>query len=52
VIILKMGEKVDVLATNALEDQTFIASPVIVEGEVFLRSQQGYLYCISESKAK
>lgn len=51
VIILKMGEKADVLTTNTLEDQTFIASPVIVEGELFLRSQK-YLYCISEAKAK
>lgn len=51
VIVLKMGEKFEVLATNVLEDQTFIASPVIVEGELFLRSQN-HLYCISESRAK
>lgn len=51
VIILKMGEKLEVLATNTLADQTFIASPVIVGGELFLRSQR-YLYCISESRAK
>jgi outer membrane protein assembly factor BamB len=51
IIILKMGEKLEVLATNTLEDQTFIASPVIVEGELFLRSQNN-LYCISEGKAK
>lgn len=51
VIILKMGEKMEVLATNRLEDQVFIASPVIVGGELFLRSQT-HLYCISESKGK
>jgi outer membrane protein assembly factor BamB len=51
VIILKMGEKMEVLATNRLEDQVFIASPIIVGGEIFLRSQN-HLYCISESKAK
>lgn len=51
VIILKLGDKFEVLATNKLEDQTFIASPVIVEGELFLRSQN-HLYCISESKVK
>jgi hypothetical protein len=34
-----------------LEDQMFIASLIIVEGELFLRSQQ-FLYCISDSKAK
>jgi outer membrane protein assembly factor BamB len=48
VIVLKMGDKLEVLATNTLEDQVFIASPVIVGGELFLRSQN-YLYCISES---
>jgi outer membrane protein assembly factor BamB len=51
VIILKMGEKFEVLATNKLEDQVFIASPVIVEGELFLRSQDS-LYCISEGRAR
>ncbi|HET9530831.1 MAG TPA: PQQ-binding-like beta-propeller repeat protein [Blastocatellia bacterium] len=51
VIILKMGEKFEVLATNRLEDQVFIASPVIVEGELFLRSQNN-LYCISEGRAR
>jgi len=51
VIILKMGEKMEVLATNRLDDQVFIASPIIVGGEIFLRSQN-HLYCISESKAK
>ncbi len=46
VIILKLGEKFEVLATNTLEDQTFIASPVIVDGQLFLRSQN-WLYCIT-----
>jgi len=36
-----------VLATNMMEDQVFIASPVVVGGEIFLRSQNR-LYCISE----
>jgi outer membrane protein assembly factor BamB len=51
VIVMKMGEKFEVLTTNTLEDQTFIASPVIVEGEIFLRSQN-HLYCISEGRAR
>lgn len=51
VIIMKMGEKFEVVATNRLEDQVFIASPVIVDGELYLRSQNR-LYCISESRAK
>ncbi|MEW6128957.1 MAG: PQQ-binding-like beta-propeller repeat protein [Acidobacteriota bacterium] len=49
VIILKMTDKLEVLTTNKLEDQMFIASPVIVDGELFLRSQNT-LYCISENK--
>jgi outer membrane protein assembly factor BamB len=51
VIVLKLGEKMEVIATNLLEDQVFIASPIIAEGELFLRSQQ-FLYCISDSMAK
>jgi outer membrane protein assembly factor BamB len=50
VVILKMGEKYEVLATNTLEDQMFIASPVILNGEIFLRSQNA-LFCISEKKS-
>jgi outer membrane protein assembly factor BamB len=49
VVVLKMGEKFEVIATNTLEDQMFIASPVVVGGELFLRSQNR-LYCISEQK--
>jgi outer membrane protein assembly factor BamB len=48
IVVLKMGEKYEVLATNTLEDQVFIASPVIVGGEIFLRSQN-HLFCISEN---
>jgi outer membrane protein assembly factor BamB len=39
VIVVKMGETFEVLATNTLTDQTFIASPAIVDGEIYLRSQ-------------
>lgn len=48
VIILKLGEKFEVLATNTLEDQMFIASPVIADGQLFLRSQN-WLYCIGST---
>jgi hypothetical protein len=44
-----LGEKYEVLATNTLEDQMFIATPVIVGGEILLRSQNT-LFCISEKK--
>ncbi|MBL8208768.1 MAG: PQQ-binding-like beta-propeller repeat protein, partial [Blastocatellia bacterium] len=50
VVILKMGEKYEVLATNTLEDQMFIASPVIINGDIFLRGQNT-LFCISEKKS-
>ncbi len=47
VIVLRMGEKYEVLATNNLTDQTFIATPAITGGEIFLRSKTR-LYCIRE----
>jgi hypothetical protein len=34
-----MGPKFEVLATNTLKDQTFIATPAIVDGEIYLRGQ-------------
>ena len=49
VFVLKMGDKFEVTATNTLADQIFIASPVIVGGEIFLRGQNT-LFCISEKK--
>jgi outer membrane protein assembly factor BamB len=49
VVVLKMGEKFEVLATNTLTDQVFIASPVIAGGEIYLRGQNT-LFCISEKK--
>ncbi|MCP5110829.1 MAG: PQQ-binding-like beta-propeller repeat protein [bacterium] len=45
VIVLKMGEEFEVLATNKLTDQMFIATPAISEGEIFLRGQNT-LFCI------
>ena len=45
VIVVKMGEKFEVLATNTMADQTFIATPAIAGGEIFLRSKTR-LYCI------
>jgi outer membrane protein assembly factor BamB len=46
VVVLRIGEKFEVLATNTLTDQVFIATPVIAAGELFLRSQNK-LFCIS-----
>ncbi len=47
VIVLKMGEKFEVLATNTMPDQMFIATPAITGGEVFLRSKTT-LFCIGK----
>ena len=46
VVVLKMGEKLEVIATNHLTDEVFIATPVIAAGELFLRGQNT-LFCIS-----
>ena len=47
VVVVKMGEKFEVLATNTLTDQVFIASPAIAGGSLYLRSQDA-LYCIRQ----
>ncbi len=49
VVVMKMGEKFEVIATNHLTDQVFIATPVIAAGELFLRGQST-IFCISEKK--
>jgi len=49
VVVLRMGDKFEVIATNTLEDQVFIATPVIAGGELFLRGQNK-LFCISQTK--
>jgi len=46
VFVVKMGPEFEVLAINAIEGATFITTPAIVDGEIFLRSQDS-LYCIS-----
>lgn len=39
VVVVKMGEKLEVLAVNTMADQSFISSPVIVDGTLYLRGQ-------------
>ncbi|HJR59965.1 MAG TPA: PQQ-binding-like beta-propeller repeat protein [Vicinamibacterales bacterium] len=39
VVVVKAGNAFEVLATNTLTDQSFIASPIVVENELFLRSR-------------
>ena len=45
-VVLKQSDKVEVLATNRLEDK-FDASPAAVGKDLFLRGRE-YLYCIAE----
>jgi outer membrane protein assembly factor BamB len=45
-VVLKKGDKVEVLATNKLDDK-FDASPALVQGNIFLRGHK-YLYCLGE----
>ncbi|HEU4390299.1 MAG TPA: PQQ-binding-like beta-propeller repeat protein [Blastocatellia bacterium] len=49
VVVLKMGEKYEVIATNTMEDEFFVATPVIADDEMFLRGKNT-LYCVSEKK--
>ena len=51
VVVVKMGEKFEVLATNTLTDQSFIATPAVAGGSLYLRSEQG-LYCIRQQAAR
>jgi outer membrane protein assembly factor BamB len=45
VVVVKAGEKFEVLATNTMSDQVFIASPAVVDGAMYLRGQNT-LFCI------
>lgn len=39
VVVLKTGNTFEVLATNTLADQSFIASPIVVGNDMYLRSR-------------
>ena len=45
VIVVKMGEQFEVLATNTLTDQFFVGTPAIQNGEIILRGQNT-LFCV------
>ena len=47
VVVVKMGPTYEALATNTIEDEYFMGSPIIVDGEIFLRGQNK-LYAISD----
>ena len=39
VVVVRMGDEFEVLATNVMDGHSFIASPVIVDGDIYLRSR-------------
>jgi outer membrane protein assembly factor BamB len=45
-LVIKHGPQYEVLSTNKLDD-SFSASPVIVDNELYLRGEKN-LYCIAE----
>jgi outer membrane protein assembly factor BamB len=49
VVVVKMGEQFEVLATNTLSDQFVVSTPAIADGEMFLRGQNT-LFCISDKR--
>ena len=49
VVVVKMGEKFEVLATNTLADEFFVATPAVADGEMYLRGRNT-LYCIAAKK--
>lgn len=46
VVVVKMGPEYEVLAVNSMGDEFFIASPVILDGEIYLRGRNT-LYAVS-----
>ncbi len=47
VVVVKLGATFEVVATNTLTDQSFIATPAVAAGDIFLRSRTT-LYRVSE----
>lgn len=45
VIVVRMGETFEVLATNVMKDDSFIATPAIIDGGIYLRGKNT-LYAI------
>ncbi len=51
VVVARIGPTLDVVATNSLTDQSFVASPAVAGGNLFLRSRT-QLFRISDRGAK
>jgi len=39
VVVVRMGDEFEVLAPNVMDGHSFIASPVIIDGDIYLRSR-------------
>ena len=48
-LVYKLGDQMELLATNTIKDEVFISSPAIVGGEMYLRGQKA-VYCIRTKK--
>lgn len=48
VVVVRMGETYEVLATNSLANQSFIATPAVSGGDLYLRSET-HLFCVRQS---
>lgn len=49
VVVVAAGSSLEVMATNTLSDQSFVASPAVAAGDLFLRSRT-HLFRISEKR--
>jgi outer membrane protein assembly factor BamB len=49
VVVVKMGEKFEVLATNRMGDDMFIATPAVAGDSMYLRGKNT-LYCVRQEK--
>lgn len=47
VVVVKMGQAYEVVAINPIDGETFIGSPVIADGEIYLRGRNT-LYAVSD----
>jgi outer membrane protein assembly factor BamB len=47
IVVVRTGDRLDVLATNTMTDHSFIASPIAIGSDLYLRSRT-HLFAISE----
>jgi hypothetical protein len=47
VVVVRTSDRFEVLATDTLTDQSFISSPAIVDGDIYLRSRT-HMFRVSE----